>query len=728
MWRRSQDTTDRTIAARTSTLFVIISLMNLSGCENDTRSDVSRIGEPEQQHEELIRDTESARPLEDTNWLLLGNSHEMQHHSELAQVNSDTISRLGLAWYADIPSRDGLVGNPLINNGVVFQSGPGGTVFANDLETGRTIWTYRASINYDILSIAGKWATRTNRGLALTKRLVIVASGDCRLIALDQKSGDPVWETESCDSTDFYGITAAPRIGGGMVFTGNACMESGYTRGFVDAFDANTGEHQWRFYTVPSDPDKPQDNSIYEMAVKTWGTGWYEHYKGCGSVWDAMTYDDELGMLFIGVGGITPFSPALRVKDAGDELFTTSIVALDARTGEYIWHFKQVPQDAWNYESSVGIMVADIRVDGEDRRTVISVPKNGFIYLLDAKTGEYLSGKNYVPVTWTTGLDENGRPIVPADAKYWERDGATIVLPSLSGSHGWEALAFNPLANILYIPTTTLPTKIESDPEAVVGGTRMDFYYGLSGDPDWPAFGEIVAWNITTNAVEWRVKHEAILNGGLLHTAGNLVFQGDANGEFTAFDARTGSKLWSFDTGGAIRGAPSTVMSDGTQYIIVPVGNGSAATTGNLMARAASSWNARTAPRLLAFALDKNLVLPAAEPPSPLNLPPVKRFPTDLAESGEKLLEQNACVDCHGLGGESAGGSIPDLRRLAYPFETFDSIVRQGSLSSNGMPKFDYLSDDQSKALYAYLINEAWTAYEASTGSSSGSRDKNNLH
>ena len=311
-----------------------------------------------------------ASDAQSTDWELLGNSPDMQHHSGLNQINTETVSDLGLAWAIDLPTRDGLVGNPLISNGRIFQGGSQSQVFANDLKTGKLLWTYEPLADRPPGSFLETWLRSINRGVALYEDLVIVGTSDCRLVAIDQATGVKRWEAETCDGKQNYMISGAPRVGGGKVFIGNSCADMGLNRGHVDAVDARTGKHLWRFYTVPGDPSKPQDSELYEMAAKTWGDGWYESTKGCGSVWDAMVYDPELDQLIIGTGAPAPSDPTKRGKNAGDELFTNAVVALDAETGAYRWHFSQVPGDGWNYEPAVGLMTATLPIDerGQARR------------------------------------------------------------------------------------------------------------------------------------------------------------------------------------------------------------------------------------------------------------------------------------------------------------------------------------------------------------------------
>ena len=576
-----------------------------------------------------------ASNAESTDWELLGNSSEMQHHSGLNQINTETVSDLGLAWAVDLPTRDGLVGNPLISNGRIFQGGSQSQVFANDLKTGKLLWTYEPLADRSPGSFLETWLRSINRGVALVDDLVIIGTSDCRLVAIDQATGAKRWETETCDGKENYMITGAPRVGGGKVFIGNSCADMGLNRGHVDAVDARTGEHLWRFYTVPGDPGKPQDSELYDMAAKTWGQGWYETTKGCGSVWEAMVYDPELDQLVIGTGAPAPSDPTKRGKDAGDELFTNAVVALDAETGEYRWHFSQVPGDGWNFEPAVGLMTATLPIDDKDRRVVLSVPKNGFVYLLDAKTGEFISGRNYVPVNWAKGLDETGRPIFDPAARYWEAaDGeSTIVVPSTAGAHDWTALAFDPQKNVLFIPAMTMPERYE---RTASGEYSYDYAHGSQSGTEWQAFAELVAWDPLTQSEVWRQRNALPLNGGALHTAGGLVFQGTAEGYLNAYDAASGEQLGAFPAGGAIRAAPSTVVAEGVQYIVVPAGAPSSSTASSGLTDYSSTKESRSRPRLLAYALGGDAPTPAWADPLTFRKPTVDPYPSEVAAMGAK--------------------------------------------------------------------------------------------
>ena len=369
-----------------------------------------------------------------------------------------------------------------------------------------------------------------------------------------------------------------------------------------------------------------------------------------------------------------------------------------------------MPGNAWNYEPAVGLMMATLPIDGEDRRVVLSVPKNGFVYLLDAKTGEFISGRNYVPVNWAKGLDdETGRPIFDPAARYWEAaDGeSTIIIPSNAGAHDWTALAFDPQKNVLFIPAMTMPERRE---RTASGEFSYDQQHGSQGDPEWQAFAELVAWDPVTQSEVWRQRHALPLNGGALHTAGGLVFQGTAEGYLNAYDAASGEQLGSFAAGGAIRAAPSTVVADGLQYIVVPAGAPSTSAASAGLTDYSSTKESRSRPRLLAFVLGGDAPTPAWAAQLTFPKPRVDRYPAEAAAMGEAIYEIAGCVACHGYGGQSVGGAAADLRmRLPANLEYLKAVL--GGALAPRMPTVE-LDDASTKALYAYLVNTAWGAYE----------------
>jgi quinohemoprotein ethanol dehydrogenase len=649
-------------------------------------------------------------------WTVIGGNAGVWHYSALKQINAENVKNLGLAWMADIPSKDGLVGNPLVADGVVYQSGPLGRIYANDVRTGKLLWRFAPEVHFDEkTSLAALWSSRYNRGVAVLGDNVYVASGDCRLFAVDRKTGKEVWQVVSCDSTKTFGITGAPRVGDGKVYIGNNCIDSGAERGYVDAFDAKTGKRAWRFYTMPGDPSKPFENKTMEMASKTWGTDYWKHTHGCVSAYDAMTYDEKLNLLYIGTGSGSPWSPAERSKDAGDELFSDSIVAVNATTGEYVWHYQTVQHDGWDFDATWQISIAELPITGVKRRVVMTTPKNGFFYVLDAKTGHFLSANNYTPVNWASRIDaKTGRPVTIPDARYWERPTEkTIVSPGPLGAHNWQANSYDPATGLVYLPVIIAPTLMQPDPEAHVGGMVFNMYYGETGDPKWRSGGELVAWDPVTEKARWRVKRALPMNGGTLSTAGNLVFQGTAEGTFDAFAADTGKPLWSFNAQGSIQAAPTTVEIDGEQVILVASGNSGSAAIGPYLARYSTTPKSRSPSRLLAYKLGATGSVPATVVEE-IPKPPLPRQPTDLAKKGSVYFESQFCTDCHGLGVEDVNSSIPDLRTAsAQTFAQLSAIVLGGARLDKGMPAFPALPADQLKAIQAYILNEAWTAYDA---------------
>jgi len=649
-------------------------------------------------------------------WRMLGGNSDVWHYSRLKQITAQNVNSLGLAWMADIPSRDGLSGNPLVADGLVYQSGPLGRIYANDVRTGKLVWRFSPDVKFDdTTSLAALWSSRYNRGLALLDDYVYVASGDCRLFAVDRHTGKEVWRAVSCDSTKQYGITQAPRIGDGKVFIGNNCIDGGFERGYVDAFDAKTGMRAWRFYTMPGDPSKPFESKIMSDAAKTWGTDYWTKTHGSASPWDAMTYDEKLNLLYIGTGSASPWSPKERAADAGAELFTNSIVAVNASTGEYVWHYQTVQHDGWDSDTTMQITIAELPINGATQRVVMTAPKNGFFYVLDAKTGRFLSANNYVPTNWASRIDpKTGIPDLLPDARFWERPNEkTVVSPGPLGAHNWQAMAFSPLTKLVYIPVIYAPSLVQSDPNDKAGGVLNDMYYGSSGDPKWPAKGELVAWDPITETARWRVKRTLPMNGGALATAGNLVFQGSAEGTLDAYAADTGKALWSFNAHGSIQAAPTTVEIDGQQLILVASGNAGSVAVGTYLARYTSTAASRGPSRLLAFKLGAT----GTVPPNVITefpRPPLPRQPAEIAKKGAVYFEAEFCVDCHGIGAEDASSSIPDLRRAsAQTHASLPAIVIGGLRRDKGMPQFSHLPMNELTAIQAFILNEAWNAFEA---------------
>jgi quinohemoprotein ethanol dehydrogenase len=467
---------------------------------------------------------------------------------------------------------------------------------------------------------------------------------------------------------------------------------------------------------MPGDPSKPFENELMARIAKTWGTDYWKYTQGGTSPWDAITYDEKTDTLYFGTDGPSPWSPSQRAPDAGDELFTDSIIAVNATTGEYKWHFQTVQHDGWNLAATMHIMLADLPIDGVSKRVLMTAPKNGFLYVLDAATGKFISANNYVPVNWTKGLDpKTGRPIPSDEANYWERPGETnIPLPGDVGGHNWEAMAYQPGLKTVYIPATIVPAPTSID--KATGEVIVDYYYGMRPDAKIKMRGELVAWDPVTQQAKWRADRRLPINGGILATAGNLVFQGTGDGYVEAFAADTGKKLWSYHVGGAILAAPTTVEVGGQQYLLVASGNGAGSGMRGIP-RLMNNLKSQGPARLLAFRLDAKTRLPIVLPP-PFSKPQFDRPDPALAAHGKDVFRQNACSGCHGVDAKGSYPGLPDLRRSdKLELATMKAIVIDGAYKPVGMPAHPHITQDDLAAIRAFILNQAWRAYDGNKSS-----------
>jgi quinohemoprotein ethanol dehydrogenase len=638
-------------------------------------------------------------------WRYLGNDVGERHFSPLRQIDAESVHRLGLAWYADLPTADGTTGVPLVADGVVYQSGVLGLVFANDVRTGRLKWTFDPHLQFPMAELPS-WGSRSSRGLALWKDLVIRALGDCRLIAIDRGTGHKVWEAQACDSGT---ITGAPRVGGDKVFIGNSLTDIGIGRGQVNAFDARTGKHLWRFFTIPGDPEKGFENNAMEMASKTWGQGYWK-IAGGGSPWESMTYDEKLNLLFVGtdapIGRGGSRDPTARGVGHGDELFTCSIVALNADTGEYVWHYQTTPENGWGYESTQPIMIADLVIGGRQRHVIMQAPKNGFFYVLDAVTGKLLNEpKAFVPVNWASRVDmKTGRPVPLHEGEWWkQKDKNAVVAPTGWGAHNWMPMSYNPLTGLVYIPAMENSELFTDD------FSKSDDFYALHHHLRFA--GVLLAYDPIRQKIRWKHDVGKPYEGGTLTTAGNLVFQGTTAGEFVAYRADTGQKLWSRFVGSGILGGASTVLIDGEQLILVPAGSGTTSALSNIRPYGGGVSGPA---RLLAFKLNGSIELPTQQVTSPFPKPPRPRPAPALAAKGGLVYSDRECELCHGEDVIGGPGSVPDLRRAsAQTHDLFPAIVLGGLRKDRGMPIFaGMITPEELMALEAYVLQEAWRAYD----------------
>ncbi|MBL4621783.1 MAG: PQQ-dependent dehydrogenase, methanol/ethanol family [Immundisolibacteraceae bacterium] len=650
-----------------------------------------------------------AADSEPGNWMAVGRTYSEQRHSPLTKINAGNIDQLQLAWHLDLNTHRGLEATPIMIDGVIYVSGTWSVVYAIDARSGKQLWRYDPQVDR-------AWGINAccdvvNRGVAAWQGKIYVGTIDGRLVAIDAKSGEKVWETLTIDKTQPYSITGAPRIAKGKVVIGNGGAEYG-VRGYVTAYDANNGEQLWRFYTVPGNPASPPESAAMELALPTWtGDTWWK-VGGGGTVWDSMAYDPELNLLYIGVGNASPWSRWERSPDGGDNLFLSSIVALNPDTGEYVWHYQTTPAETWDYTATQHMILADIEIDGAQRKVIMQAPKNGFFYVIDRQTGEFISAENYVPVNWASHVDpETGRP-VETDEQF--RDEPKITLPSPFGGHNWQPMTFHPGTGLVYIPAIEMAFTYAREDDFVHGKNRWNMAIDMETMIPPPglepkllrhvmksmARGHISAWNPTTQREAWRIEHPGPWNGGLLSTAGNLIFQGTAQGTFKAYNAINGDPLWQQDTQSGIVAAPMSYEIDGEQYVAVMVGWGGAL---GLASGIAPHEGKKVGGRLLAYKLGGQDQLPAVPEPVATPKPPAQTADESTVARGHKLYH-TYCSVCHGMSAESY--VLADLRHMApQTHQIFDEIVLNGAYEGMGMVGFsEYLDNTDADAIHAYLI------------------------
>lgn len=642
-------------------------------------------------------DNEGIASTGGTNWSLKGGDFNGQHYSPLAQVNAANVDRLGLAWAADLPIPDGVATTPIVIDGVVYLSGAFSIALAIDAVSGRILWSYDPAVREAIAARPNLfWLARAQRGLAVRDGKVFLTTADCRLIALDAAKGTRLWSRQTCDNDLGYFITDSPYVGGGKVFVGNGGSESKLKgRGYVSAYSAD-GDLLWRFYIVPSDNPEENDTPALKMAARTWSGGTLARHGGGGHNWNEMTYDPASNQLFFGTSGAYPYLHAERSPLGGDNLFLSSIVAVDADTGEYQWHYQTVDKDSWDYNATMNIVLADLMIRDEARETLLIAPKNGFHYTLDRHSGELLAVGKFAKTNWATDIDiETGKPVYDPAGEFWnEAEGEQFTWPNVWGAHGWNPMAFHPGHALSYIPVVDAPT--DRGGEEIVMVTEVD------GKPHAP--GKLVAMDPVNGRIRWSVHRDLPFNGGLLTTGGDLVFQGAASGRFEAFAAGTGERLWSVQTGSAINAAPASYSIDGVQYVLIPIGAGGGLQFQYPQMHSAEASKGPT--RLLAFTLGGDAQLTTDDAvDTPLPDQPKLVASQEVIALGAAVYD-GACKYCHGSNAVARfGGSVPDLRYAdAKTHAQWDAIVIGGSRRTNGMPRME-LTAEQSAAVRSYVLS-----------------------
>jgi len=643
------------------------------------------------------------------NWMSLGRNFMQQHHSPLQQINTDNVKDLGFAWQYETNSNRGgkvyrgLEATPIVVDDVLYTSGAWSQVYALDAKTGKEIWRYDPQVD-------GNYARRAccdvvNRGVQVWKGKVYVGTLDGYLVCLDAATGKIIWKADTfIDRTAFYTITGPPQIAKDKVVIGNSGADFG-VRGYISAYDLETGKFAWRFFIVPGDPKKGFEHPEMEMAAKTWdpNSDWKEG--GGGTVWGELAYDPALNLLYVGTGNGSPYPIWYRSPKGGDNLFLVSILAINPDNGKMSWYYQTTPGEIWDYTCTMNIILADLKINNTLRKVLMQAPKNGFFYVIDRATGELISAEKFVQVNWASHVDiKTGRPVLTGDG--WYKDSAKYIFPGAAGGHNWQPMSYSPQTGLVYIPTNDWPWLYGS----VTGLSAFpleDKYKYLEKKWPVPEGEELKAWNPITQKEVWRVKLQGLYNGGVLSTNGNLVFQGTNTGQLIVYRAENGQKLKEIEVGTGIMAAPISYEVDGEQYVAVMAGYGGPPLSRPSDKVALNKY--KNLGRIIAFKLNgittplppKNIrdtIVP--EPPS-VNLNDQK-----IMEKGQKIYYR-WCSRCHSTFGKSHLSEFPDLSMMSKPtHKSFNDILLKGKLRYYGMVDFsDILKPEDVEAIHQYLIS-----------------------
>ena len=644
--------------------------------------------------------------LKNSDWPSHGLDAGESRNSSLRQITSDNADKLGLAWSYNLESGRGVEATPLVVNGIMYVTASWSVVHAIDARSGKRLWTYDPEVprSYGVRACCDV----VNRGVAFHNGNVFVGALDGRLISLNARTGKKTWEVDTRLSPEHpYTITGAPRIANGKVIIGNGGAEYG-VRGYVTAYDTSTGKQAWRWFTIPGDPSKPFENAAMAKAATTWDpSSKYWEMGGGGTVWDSMAFDPELNLLYIGTGNGAPWSQKRRSPAGGDNLYLSSIVALNPDTGEYVWHYQETPGDNWDYTATQHIILADIELDGKKRKVLLHAPKNGFFFVLDRTNGQFISAKNYVEVNWASGYTADGRPIETPNSRPTKM---AEIKPGPLGGHNWPPMSYNPSTGLVYIPAHVRPSLMGELPDwkygvhqpGVIGsGTGVNLGVAYAGSSTKP-YGRLIAWDPVAQKAVWQQDHVSHFNGGTLTTQGNLVFQGTADGRFIAWNAKTGSKVWESPVGLGIVAAPVTYALGGKQYVSIAAGWGGGVGLSTGVAPKVGPGTVFT------FALGANTPLPQFADQTTAPLVQGVEYDPNLVAAGQNLYVSN-CVACHGIPGADKGGTLPNLGR-SHPdiIRHLDRMIFAGPYMSKGMPDFTgKLSNDDVEKIKAFIQGTA---------------------
>lgn len=648
----------------------------------------------------------SNAPAAGANWSSYGGDDREQHYSPLTQISDANVGKLGLAWSYDIDTFDSYT-QPLEVDGIVYFAVGLSVVHALDARTGKLLWQYDPDVASQPEAKTRMRAGWGTRGIAYKDGMVFTATREGRLIAVDAKTGKPRWSVQTLDEAEHGYITGPPWVAGDKVVVGFGGADYSPTRGYVTAYDIKTGKKSWRWFVVPGDPAKGFENKAMEAAAKTWTGEWWK-FGGGGTVYHAMAYDAKYGRIYIGTGNGWPWNQKIRSPGGGDNLYLSSIVALDVKSGDYVWHYQVNPENSHDFNNAMDIELAEMTIGGKARSVLIHAPKNGFFYVIDRDNGKLISTGEFARQNWAKRIDPvTGRPEINPEAQY-PGGKPFMMYPFPNGAHGVQAMAFSPKTGLTYIPVME-GGRVFVDPPNVKDWTYkpgMMVNTGLGAPPanlvPPTATSKLVAWDVAGNKIAWSVPQPGVFNGGTMATAGNLVFQGTNDGSFNAFSASTGRKLWAFDAQNGMLGAPISYSVGGVQYVSIITGfRSSFPNTPN--------WDySQQRRRMLTFAIGGRKALPAFERvDQPIQDDPAFVIDPAKAKVGGGIYN-SSCIICHGSG-MMAGGAAPDLRKSAVPMDadTFRAVVHDGALMARGMGSFAQLSDADLEGLRHYIRQRA---------------------
>ncbi len=634
-------------------------------------------------------------------------------HSYQPSFATGELGKLGVAWEFDdfvVRGRThrGMEATPVLVDGVLYVTGPWSVVYALDARTGAERWRYDPQVD-------GHWARHTccdavNRGVAVADGTVYVGTLDGYLAALDARTGKPLWKVDTLtDRRMSYAITGAPRIAGRNVVIGNGGAEMG-ARGYASAFDRKTGKLAWRFWAVPGDPAKGDETPEITAARKTWDPHSAWGFGGGGTPWDSIVYDPETNIVYIGTGNGMPHPKWLRSPGGGDNLYLSSIVALDADTGRKKWHYQTTPGDSWDYTATQNMILANLTLDGRERRVIMQAPKNGFFYVLDRVTGELLSAKKYTTATWADHVDlKTGRPVFTEQGDF--SHAVKLVWPSEFGAHNWHPMSYSTRTGLVYIPVLEAPMNFKVkpvpwQPYTVIQGSEAVFTDANSptaaGQPRPKLDTVLTAWDPVRQKAAWTSKPQPFYGGGTMTTSDGLVFEGGADGYLTVYDGRDGTVLRRIDIGTAVMASPMTYEIAGERYLAITAGFGGA----SLGAFPPDVVAVRrvNAERLIVFKLGgaAPTLPPLRVAAAPIPAPAQYRGTAAMVRHGADLFATN-CSNCHGTPGNVTG--YPDLWNLPpSTHAAIQAIVHDGALSDAGMSSFaDVLSRKDIDDIHAFI-------------------------